>query len=201
MRIIFIFTAFLACLNASATNVLIIGDSISIGWKQYGQPAGVTWQYIAPGDNCGNTAYTLSNLEAWLAACDPFDEVICNWGLHDLDVWPSGAPEVTISDYISNMTAIFERLKEEGKPIYYLTTTPVTSKPYPWRAECGVELYNYWATQVCKAESIPVFDLWAAVFPTQDSLHDTDGVHFTPTGYNFIEDAIEAWWPHRDEGE
>ena len=123
--------------QAGLPNVLLIGDSISIGYmlaarKQLAGEANV-WR---PATNCGPSTRGLESLDAWLGDRQ-WDVIHFNFGLHDLKyLGPKGQnladPEaadshqqVPIDQYAANLKRIAGRLKETGATVIWCETTPV----------------------------------------------------------------------------
>ena len=118
-------------------NVLLIGDSISIGYmlparKQLSGEANV----FRPATNCGPTTKGVAELEKWLGD-RKWDVIHFNFGLHDLKYMgpnnenladPDAATshqQVPIKDYVANLKRIAERLKKTGATVIFCETTPV----------------------------------------------------------------------------
>ncbi|QDT08121.1 SGNH/GDSL hydrolase family protein [Planctomycetes bacterium K23_9] len=118
-------------------NVLLIGDSISIG---YMVPARQELKGIAnvfrPSTNCGPTTNGVAKVDAWVGD-RKWDVIHFNFGLHDLKyMGPKGQnladpqsaeskPQVSIDDYAANLTTIAKRLKKTGATVIWRQTTPV----------------------------------------------------------------------------
>ncbi len=118
-------------------NVLLIGDSISIGYmlatrKQLAGEANV-WR---PATNCGPSTKGLESLDDWLGD-RKWDVIHFNFGLHDLKYMgpnnenladPKGETshqQVPIDQYVANLKQIAERLKKTGATVIWCETTPV----------------------------------------------------------------------------
>jgi acyl-CoA thioesterase-1 len=118
-------------------NVLLIGDSISIGYmlatrKELAGEANV-WR---PATNCGPSTKGLESLDNWLGD-RKWDVIHFNFGLHDLKYMgpnnenladPKGETshqQVPIDQYLANLKLIAERLKKTGATVIWCETTPV----------------------------------------------------------------------------
>lgn len=118
-------------------NVLLIGDSISIGYmiptrKALAGQANV-WR---PTTNCGPTTKGVESVEKWLGD-RKWDVIHFNFGLHDLKYMgpnnenladpkaESSHQQVPIEQYVVNLKQIAERLKETGATVIFCETTPV----------------------------------------------------------------------------
>jgi len=119
--------------------VLIIGDSISIGYtkplKKMLEGRAIV---VHNTGNAQHSAHGLRNLEKWLGD-GKWDVIHFNHGLHDLkyvDVngkntgsKETGHIQVELSAYAGNMEAIVKRLKKTGAALIFGTTTPYPDKP------------------------------------------------------------------------
>ena len=118
-------------------NVLLIGDSISIGYTlatraQLKGQANV----FRPPTNCGPTTKGVEALESWLGD-RKWDVIHFNFGLHDLKYMgpnnqnladpklQTSKPQVAIKDYEKNLKQIATRLKKTGATVIWRETTPV----------------------------------------------------------------------------
>ena len=117
--------------------VLIIGDSISIGYTLdvRRELQGVANVYRPP-TNCGPTTKGLAEIDSWLGD-RKWDVVHWNHGLHDLKYMgpkgqnladpkaPTSHPQVPIDDYTSNIERLAKRIKQSAKVVIWRETTPV----------------------------------------------------------------------------
>ncbi|EMI22103.1 secreted protein containing Lipase, GDSL domain protein [Rhodopirellula maiorica SM1] len=122
---------------AGLPNVLLIGDSISIGYMVDArkQLEGVANVY-RPAVNCGPTTRGLESLESWIGD-RKWDVIHFNFGLHDLKFMgpkgqnladPNAATshrQVPIDQYEANLRKIAKRLKATGATVIWRETTPV----------------------------------------------------------------------------
>jgi hypothetical protein len=71
-------------IDKSLPNVLILGDSISIGYtRQVREGLKGKANVIRPNANCGDTRHGLAQIETWLGD-GKWQVIHFNWGLHDL---------------------------------------------------------------------------------------------------------------------
>ncbi len=182
-------------------DVLILGDSISIGYtletrKLLIGKANVFRPLRKDGkgpDNCGDTSMGLENLDKWLG--DRKWEVIhFNWGLWDLcyrhpDSKSQGKRDKvkgTIStkpeDYEQNLEKLVTRLKATGAKLVWASTTLVPEGEVG-RFVGDDEKYNAIARRVTERHQIPINDLHAVskAFPADHFVGPGD-VHFTSAG-------------------
>ena len=193
-------------------NVLLLGDSISIGYTQPVRDllrgkANVCRPLNADGtaENCSDTGKGLQELARWLALRPKWDVIHFNWGLHDLKHMQPGAPKPTTSanpndpplrsveDYRANLEKIVARLEQTGARLIFATTTPVPEGVRnPFRRPDDPPRYNAAAISVMKAHSIPVDDLFALVQPRLAELQLARNVHFTDKGSEVLAGQVAA---------
>ena len=146
------FTAFV-----KEKNVLIVGDSISIGYTPFIQKALAPDVIVEHNDgNGGNTLRGVQRIEKWLGT-KQWDVIVFNFGLHDLARLDSlkkynvvtGKVEVTIDDYKKNLTTIVNKLKETTATVIFVNTTVVPDSAAGRYVE-DVPLYNKAAEAVMK---------------------------------------------------
>jgi acyl-CoA thioesterase-1 len=170
-------------LLAQAPPVLIIGDSISIGYT----PA-VTQILAGKADvkhHAGNAAHTnngVAKLDEWLGT-EKWKVITFNFGLHDLKIMENGQHQVGLPEYEKNLEAIAGRLKKTKARLLYVTTTPVPEgKLNPPRKPGDEVLFNDAAKRVMKKHKIPVVDLYAFAKPRLAEIQGKANVHFTKEG-------------------
>jgi lysophospholipase L1-like esterase len=184
--------------------VLIIGDSISIGYTAgtRKQLAGIANVHRIPG-NAGHTGMGLANLEKWLdEKKGSWDLIHFNWGLWDLCYRHpksknqgnrdkvKGAITHTPEKYAANLEEIVTRLKKTGAILIFATTTPVP-KGEAGRKVGDDNIYNKAAQEVMKRHRIKINDLHGVVSGKMDRFGKKPGdVHFTPEGSSLLADAV-----------
>lgn len=200
--------------DPSRPNVLILGDSISIGYtlpvrKLLEGKANVFRPVTSDGTrpvNCSGTTVGVERIDEWLGE-RAWDVIHFNWGLHDLKhvgppaedgrtqnvSGPDDPPQATVEAYSENLTVIVEKLKATGARLIFATTTPVTpgtTKPFR-RPEAPAE-YNAAALTIMNARSIAVNDLYSFCLPRLDELQLPVNVHFTPHGSDVLAGRVAA---------
>ena len=187
-------------------NVLILGDSISIGYtrdvrQQLRGRANVYRPMNAAGtaaENCSDTAKGVSELDRWLGT-QTWAVIHFNWGLHDLkhmkDGKPSGDPKdpvlADIPTYTRNMETIVARLKKTGARLVFGSTTPVPAGcKSPFRDPADAPRYNAAAAAVMQAQGVRVDDLFAFAQPQLDKLQLPQNVHFTTAGSKALGEQV-----------
>ncbi len=168
---------------AGLPRVLLIGDSISIGYTVSVQErlAGkANVHRIA--ENGGPTTNGLAKIDAWLGA-GRWDVIHFNWGLHDLKIMDNGQQQVSLPDYQRNLDQLVNRLRQTGAKLIWASTTPVPQGKLktPRRPE-DVPVYNELARKVMEKHGVSINDLYAFALPRLSEIQIPDNVHFTPAG-------------------
>ena len=176
---------------AGLPRVLIIGDSISIGYtlpvRQ--ELAGKANVHRIP-TNGGPTKNGTANLAKWLGE-GKWDVIHFNFGLHDLRHMEDGKRQVEPADYEKNLRSLVADLKKTGAKLIFGTTTPVPEgKLTPQRTFGDVATYNDIALKVMKENGVAIDDLNAAVAPDIAKLQNKADVHFNPEGYAVLGKAV-----------
>ena len=178
--------------------VLILGDSISIGYTPFVQSilkgrAEVSRPLNKKGaaENCQGTTRGLSELDRWLGDTK-WDVIHFNFGLHDLKhVDDSGKNSTNPNDpqqadpmmYRKNLSRITKRLLKTEARLIFATTTPYPHKPSgPLRRSDQPEIYNARALEIMNKHNIDINDLHAFVKPRMKELMRPENVHFIPEG-------------------
>jgi hypothetical protein len=184
--------------DANLPNVLLLGDSISIGYTREvrhllrGQ-ANVIRPVEPEKDapvNCTSTEMGLKRLSEWIGATN-WKVIHFNWGLHDLcyrhpeskDVGKRDKVRGTISvspeQYEKNLTALVGQLKATGACLVWANTTFVPEGEIG-RIQGDERKYNEIAGRVMLANGIPTDDLYSTTAKFPGSLFLGPGnVHFT----------------------
>lgn len=187
--------------NPDLPNVLLIGDSISIGYtlparKLLEGKANVYRAMKAGGkrvDNCGDTRIGLKNIDTWLGDTR-WDVIHFNWGLWDLCYRHpesksqgnrdkvNGKLSVPPDGYERNLEQLVTRLKATGARLIWASTTLVPPGE-DGRFEGDEVKYNAIAARVMQRHGIPTDDLYTLTktFGGKFSVAPGD-VHFTAEG-------------------
>jgi lysophospholipase L1-like esterase len=197
--------------NPDLPKVLILGDSISIGYtlavrKLLHGKANV-WRPMRPNgrapDNCGDTTIGLARLDEWLTD-RKWDVIHFNWGLWDLCYRNpefreqgnrdkvNGTLSTTPEDYERNLEKLVARMKATGAQLVWASTTLVPEGE-PGRFTGDDATYNAIAKRVMDRHSIPINDLHAVSrgFSAGDFVKPGD-VHFTGQGSRKLADQVAA---------
>lgn len=201
----FVATAAIAFSSAQAAEkprVLLLGDSISMGYTPVVQKLLADEMTVlrpmaknGKAENCGGTNSGVANIDRWLQIDGGKWNVIhFNWGLHDLKhVKADGKatsdlatdpPQATVEVYEKQLREIVGKLRATGAKLVFATTTPAPAEPMKvYRNNADVIRYNEAAMRVMKENDIPVNDLYAFAQPRMKELQiQPANVHFTPAG-------------------
>ena len=159
-------------------NVLILGDSISIGYTPYVRDilkgkANVYRPATADGKhpiNCGNTKMGLAGIDKWLGDTK-WDVIHFNWGLWDMSYrYPQnqdnkgertkvkGAISFTPEQYAENLEKLVERLEKTGAKLIWGSISLVPDGEEG--RVLGDDLrFNEAAAKVMKKHNIPIDDI------------------------------------------
>jgi acyl-CoA thioesterase-1 len=163
--------------------VLIIGDSISIGYTLPTRALlkGKANVHRIP-TNGGPTTKGLVQIDSWLGE-GKWDVIHFNWGLHDLKFMPHGKRQVTLAAYEKNLDSLVRRLKQTGAKLIWRNTTPVPKgKVGPRRIPADVVSYNAAAKRVMQKHGVPIHDLYSFALARLAKIQRPVNVHFTPEG-------------------
>lgn len=168
--------------DPSLPRVLLIGDSISIGYTVPVQKAlaGKANVHRIP-VNGGTTSEGLANIDQWLGD-GRWDVIHFNWGLHDLKLI-EGRRQVPLDRYRENLQRLVERLKRTKAKLIWCSTTPVPPnvQGVPRRSE-DVIPYNAAAKKIMDENGVPIDDLYAFAMPRLKEIQLPVNVHFSPKG-------------------
>jgi acyl-CoA thioesterase-1 len=185
--------------NPALPRVLLIGDSISIGYtvpvrKLLEGKANV---HRIPA-NGGPTTNGLKNLQACLGD-GRWDVIHFNWGLHDLKLI-DGKHQVSLADYDKNLRELVQQLKVTKATLIWCSTTPVPDGT--GIRHRGDELkYNAVAEKIMTENDIAIDDLFEFARPQLDKIQLPANVHFSPSGSEVLAQqvakSIEARLPKK----
>lgn len=192
-----------ACKN-KAPKILIIGDSISIGYSPYVKTYFSNRAIVS--HNPGNAQHTgtgLLKIEEWLEH-ENWDIVQFNWGLWDLCYRHpdskeygqrdkiNGQLEFSVAEYASNLDSIVSIIKEKTNAKLIFVTTTYVPENEPGRHSSDVQKYNDAAKAVMKKHNIAAIN---DIYEKSVDIHNTYGngskdVHYTKEGYKKLSELI-----------
>jgi lysophospholipase L1-like esterase len=180
-------------------NVLVIGDSISLGYTPVlsAELKGTANVFHVP-DNANDTAWILKYLEPWLQAVGQahYKVILFNSGLHDFErlvdnkLNASGPAAIPLADYKANLEKIILRLQPHADKLIWVNTTFVPEGSAGRRPE-DLRVYNDAAAAIMAAHQIQTIDLYSisAIDRSTYGLSATN-VHYKPEGYRRFADKI-----------
>lgn len=178
--------------------VLIIGDSISIGYTPFVKEilSGKGEVFHNKG-NAQATSNGLEKLDSWLNG-NNWDVIHFNWGLWDLcyrninsKVYgnrdkENGTLTTSLEQYEINMEKLVIRLKETGAKLIFATTTPVPEGEAGRFPQDSLR-YNAIALAVMREHGVVINDLFSYSEDHMSKYQIKEGdVHFTKEGYQFL---------------
>ena len=196
--VIMAFSILLLASGQKLKNVLVIGDSISIGYTPFLQKNLSSSAYVEHcSGNGGSTVRGVASLSKWLGTKE-WDVIILNFGLHDLVYKDSlgnynaktGTQAVSLAEYERNLETIVKKLRETTATLVFVTTTIVPENALG-RKTVDPEKYNAVALSVMKKNNIQVIDLYGAskvIHPLHAQA--PNNVHYTDKGYELLAESI-----------
>lgn len=188
-------------------NVLLIGDSISIGYtlqtrELLAGKANVYRPILEGKDepwNCGHTGSILGGIDRMLAG-PKWDVIHFNTGLHDLKRInrakngkhddPTIPSVFSLEQYRKNLEQIVLRLKKTGATLIFATTTPYPDGVYPCRLPEDAVKYNAVALDVMKRHDVIINDLHSASLPHLKEWQLEKNVHFNTAGKQELAERV-----------
>ena len=174
--------------------ILILGDSISMGYRGYVKEAlegRADVQYSE--DNGRYTKYTLHMVNQWIRTNGAPDIVHWNNGIWDMSVEPPLKGNFTpLPEYLAALERIVETLRTAGVKSIIFATTTYQKPECPNVCAADVDLYNEAARALMRRQGIEINDLGALVKPRIDEFVCEDNLHLNEAGYRACaEQAVE----------
>ena len=186
--------------------ILIIGDSISIGYTPFVKKKLIKKATIF--HNPGNAQHTgtgLEKVDEWIGD-EKWDIIQFNWGLWDLchrqpdskvqgnRDKENGKITYTIDEYASNLDSIVTRLQTLTQAKLIFVTTTYVPENEAGRFEEDAIRYNDAAKRIMKKHSVIVNDL----YDQSISIHHkygkgSDDVHYTDLGYEKLGELVSKF--------
>lgn len=183
-------------------NVLLIGDSISIGYTVDVRKLlrGKADVFRIP-SNGKHTAFGKDNIDKWLGE-RKWDIIHFNWGLWDICYRnpesktqgnrdkKTGTLTTTPEMYAKNLEALVVRLKETEASLIWCSTTPVPE--FELGRILGDEIkYNQIAQVIIEKHGVSTNDLHSYALKKFPEVSKGRGdVHFTPEGYRYLAEKV-----------
>lgn len=176
-------------------NVLIIGDSISIGYTKHVinilKDEAVVRRHKG---NAGPTLRGLKDIESWLGETK-WDVIHFNFGLWDMYRWKYEKLDQSPEAYEKNLEKLVLRLKKTGAKLIWGTTTPacpLAEKTIKIKIDKATEAkYQAAARKVMKKHGIIINDLYAFMVPNWEKYKIADNnVHFNHSGSRALAEKV-----------
>ena len=173
--------------------VLIMGDSISIGYTSYViENLKSVAEVRRHKGNAGPTIRGVAKIEDWLGK-EKWDVIHFNWGLWDMYGWEYHKEDRSPKAYGKRLDSLVGRLKKTGAKLIWATTTPACpanettmERRFKQKVRISPELESKYlaaALAVMKKHGVEVNDLHAFMKPRWDKYAIADNnVHFTKLG-------------------
>ena len=183
--------------------ILIIGDSISIGYTPYVKEyfEGKAIVEHNPG-NAGDTGRGLKNIRDYIGD-GRWDIIVFNWGLWDLcyrhpksELYGNrdkvnGTITFSVDEYRSNLDSIVQILKSDTDARLIFVTTSYVPENEAGRFKKDPKIYNKAAKKVMRDHSVPVYDIYKKTrFIHKSYGVGKDDVHYTEKGNQLLAELI-----------
>jgi acyl-CoA thioesterase-1 len=185
---------------AGLPRVLIIGDSISIGYQPALREALAGKANVhRPAANCGPTMRGVEQIEQWLGE-GKWDVIHFNFGLHDVRHFDDagkatdadkGHRQVSDVDYEKNLDMLVNRMKKTGAKLIFALTTPVPDGS-PGRIKGDEVKYNEIARRVMQRHGVAIDDLYSFALPRLAEIQLPANVHFKPEGSKVLAEQVAS---------
>jgi len=184
-------------------SLLIIGDSISLGYTPFvienlTDKAAV---FHNPG-NAQHSGTGVEKIEEWVAD-GKWDIVQFNWGLWDLCYRhpdskvqgnrdkENGKLTYTVDEYATNLDSIVSTLQRITEAKLIFVTTTYVPENEAGRFKNDAIRYNDAAKKIMKKHSVTVNDIYEASIPIHQALgKGSDDVHYSDQGYEKLGELV-----------
>ncbi len=178
--------------------VVLIGDSIRMGYLPLVAKKCPEAEVWGPKENCRHSLWSLDHFQEWVADINP-DIVHVNFGIHDVAIMDDGEHQVILKQYSLCLRRFIKKVKElDNVQMIWASTTPlyireegVPRLEWKVRRNSEIEEYNAAALEIIKEEGIPLNDLHKVIECNDFSkcICD-DGCHMTEFGNEVLSDAV-----------
>ena len=180
--------------------VVLIGDSIRMGYQGLVIEKCKEAEVWGPAANCRHSVWALDHFDEWVASQNP-DIVHVNFGIHDCLPQADGEHQIILDQYKLCLQRFINRVKGLGNTqMIWATTTPLYAAkqdipPEQWEVAKAAELdkYNAAALEIVQNEDLPVNDLHGVIMQNDYAkCLSEDGCHMKPLGNEVLSDAVVA---------
>lgn len=167
--------------------ILVIGDSISIGYTPYLVTALPHYQVIHNPCNAQSSEYTVEHINEWLRQRHDYASIVYNNGLWDIATFIN----TPYYAYQENERYISQRIQAKTNSPLFLTTTAVPSGT-PYRSDGKVVAFNDLIAPIIQSMGVPVLDLYnLSIRRPISSEHAGPGdVHYNAQGSKNLANAV-----------
>ncbi|REG92744.1 SGNH/GDSL hydrolase family protein [Algoriphagus antarcticus] len=201
-----LFLVFLTAFSSRQPNILIIGDSISIGYTPFVKDHFQGKAMIA--HNPGNAQHTgtgLKKIDEWLGD-EEWDIVQFNWGLWDL-VYRNpdskaygnrdkvnGIVTYTVDEYAKNLDSLVTYMKSKTDAKLIFVTTSYVPSEEAGRFTSDVKKFNKAAKAIMKKHDVEINDIYRkSVKIHREYGLGSDDVHYSKEGYEKLSLVINSF--------
>ena len=185
------------------SNILIVGDSISIGYTPYVQKnlADLAEVIHNPG-NAEHTGTGVDSIVTWVGNKD-WDIILFNWGLWDLCYRHpdsnvqghrdkiNGTITLSVDEYGDNLDSIITLIRNRSTAELIFVTTTYVPKMEAGRYQEDVIKYNDKAKSILNKRGVTILDIYDnSILIHRQYGKGNDDVHYTEEGYKKLGDQI-----------
>lgn len=178
--------------------VLIIGDSISLGYTPFVSVpyADVThngpcftqpYQHYSDDTNAEGSEHQANCIKQWLTG-GPYNVVHFNAGIWDVDTC-TPLLNRSLSDYLMDLQRELDAIRQSGAVPVFATTTPV-SPTSGCVDNAKVVEYNAAAVAMMQSQGVQIDDLYSTILPYNLTYHVPSGIHWTDAGYQIMAQQV-----------
>lgn len=155
--IVFLLLAFAPFAATAEPRVLVIGDSISIGYTPH-LAAALGYEVEHNPGNAQWSAYTLENLPEWIDG--HYDAIVYNNGLHDI-AHPNGHLRASLDEFTANIDEIISVLSAHTDALIVPTITCVPNDyPQDYRSDADARMYGAALADIARNHGATVVNLY-----------------------------------------
>lgn len=197
---ILILMALAGCQGSNAPRVLIIGDSISLGYTpfvmtpyanvEHNGPCFIQpYQHYRDDTNAEGSEHQANCIKQWLAN-GPYAVVHFNAGIWDVDTC-TPLLNRSLSDYLMDLQKELDAIRESGATPIFATTTPIAPNGICVENSKVIE-YNAAAIEMMQSQGVQIDDLYSTTLPYNDTDHVPGGIHWTDAAYQIMAQQVSA---------
>lgn len=164
--------------------ILIIGDSVSLGYTPVVRDNLSSYQVIHNSCNAMSTKNGVKNIDKWISHNDSWKVCTINHGLWDINP----KYKVGVEQYVNNLEYEVDKLLLSCDKVIFMNTTMVDRSRGGHRNPLNVTIYNEHARILMQRMNVPVCDLNTVSHSAADKL--IDPVHYNQDGYKILGDAV-----------